>query len=770
VEVAVLSPNLRDRSISYIHSSDRLLANQYTEGVTERPNAEYRDLFRGVAPIVPAGARGVARVSVDLPDTLVRPGERVWLRITPLADEVLLPGECSLGLSATSAEEALSEYLPDLHRIVRRAYAQCTEAHVYDSGRRVDEFALTRLINEYLALDPADPGINLIRDRVLRLRRPVELGRPGPPDAPEWAVWQHRLLEGYTEIAHWWIDHRQLPNGELNGYLEDDTELSCEWAFVPLATGDEKVRSALRLMGEAVWNVIGDGGYSQVTMDSEHAGEYAGLSQTFMMLLDYGNPLYVERCLTTSKNLEWWTLVNDRGERHFRSYLFNASRVDDSPGHDIDHACNAYAMKPAFYASWYSANPEPREWMVQWARGWARAAMSDQKGKPVGALPYDILGRTGEIAPYSERWNQSVYYRDGLDHVKDLLYGAWDWSGDPALVAPLAYQGATVNEPDAAWRIRSGDTTRDAAVIEAVEKMIADNNAAGDDPQPGSWSAYTMYSELRYYFAWWATRDLRYLTEGLKEQCRNLERMRWLITEAEPYTDRAYIPGDRLLPFTMLGGSGGEVRAIYPDFAVSWEGIGTDVATLVTERTDSDLTVLAYSFAAQPIGAALRVWSLPHGRYHVALGVDTDGDGIADADLVEDDRELWRYEAVPVRLAPGATTVITARRIEALDDTRLRADLAIGERDVVRAGEELVVTVHNIGAAGAPAGLRVVALDADGRELAAADLSAVPAPHACVPSTVTVRLPAGRARAVVLDPEERLPEITEVNNQAAAPH
>jgi hypothetical protein len=592
----------------------------------------------------------------------------------------------------------------------------------------------------------------------------VDLERPGSADAPEWAVWQRRLLQDYTDVVHWWIDNRQLPNGELNGYLEDDTELTCEWGFLPLVTADQKVRDAMALMAECVWSVIGEGGYSPDTMDAEHAGEYAGLSQPFMMLLDYGNPVYVERCMRTVKNMEWWTLVNEHGHRHFRSYMFNATRVDDSEGKDIDHACNAYAMKSGFYAAWYCAAAQPRGWLTEWARAWAHAAMSTDKGKPVGAIPFDIHARTGEIAPYTERWNQSVYMRDCVTHVKDLLLGAWDWSGDASVVEPLKYQGASLNEPDMMWRMRSGDTSRDEAAVARAEELIEGNRAQSTDPEPGSWSAYNMYDELTYLWAWWASRDMRYLIEGLQEQCRNMERMRWLITEAEPYTDRAYIPGDRLLPFMMLGGSGGEVRANYPDFAVSWEGIGHEVAVLVTERSETHLKVLAYSFADRPLDVIMRTWSLPHGTYRVAYGVDADGDGTAETNVETNVVGLHRYAPVVLTLAPGKTTVITAEQLERADDITGRPDLALSAADVQIEGDALTVTVHNLGAAPTPAGIPVQVLDGQGKVMAEAELPPIEAPSDCVPRTATVRLKAAGARTIVLNAGGQLPEITEVNN------
>ncbi|MEA3400242.1 MAG: hypothetical protein U9R79_03255 [Armatimonadota bacterium] len=764
VEVALLSPNIRDRSVRYIHIGDRVLTGRYASGLKSPPNVDLRDLFRVAAPLIPDGGEAVAELEVDIPDMLIRPGERLWLRITPLADETLRLGSCAVQAVKMPVEDALAEYLPDLERILRRAYSQCSEAHVYDGAEDREAMALVRLVREVQALDPGNEVAAHMEHRALRTRARVDLQRPGPADAPDWAVWQRELLRRYAEVVHWWIDNRQVSTGELGGMWADDTELSCEWAFLPLVTGDEAVRDSLALIAEGIWDVVGDGGYSPRTMDAEHAAEYVTLSQPFMMLLDYGDPLYVERCMRMIENMQWWTLVNEHGHRHFRSYMFNATDIDDSEGKDFDHATTTYACKPGFYAAWYSASEQPRGWLSEWGRGWHAAAMSAQKGKPVGGIPFDIHAKTGEIAPYTDRWNRSAYMNDGITHVKDLLMGAWDWTGDPAIAEPLRYQASAVNEPDMLWRVLSGETDRDEAVIEAAERMIEDNHRLNGSDEQGSWSAYSMYTELRYYWAWWATGQMRYLVEGLQEQVRNLQRMRWLITEAEPYTDRAYIPGDRLLPFTMLGGTGGEVRAIYPDFAVSWEGIGTDVATLVTQRSDQRLRVMAYSFAQRPIEAVMRTWSLPHGLWEVTVGIDEDGGGRAEGQRTRRRQELFRHAAVALTLQPGETTVIEARLVERLDDIRERPDLAIADRDVVGQDGALQVRVHNIGAADAPTGITVQATDAEGETIASADLGELPAPESCRPSTATVTLVATGAAQVMVDAGDALAEITEVNN------
>ncbi len=769
VEVAVLCPNLRDRDINAIHLGDRWLTGSYPVGNSAPANIALRALLRAVLPLTPEGDHAVARLAVDIPDTIARPGERLWLRVTPLRAETLDCAQSSLGVKELAPEQALAEYVPDLERILRRAYAQCSEAHVYDGAKgKREEMALVRLLREVLALDPGNEPARKIEHRVLRTRERVELERPGPADAPDWAVWQRKLLQDYTEIVHWWIDNRQLPNGELGGIWEDDTELSCEWAFLPLVTGDAKVRASLTLIAEGIWRIVGDGGYSPRTMDAEHAAEYVTLSQPQMMLIDYGNPLYVERCMQMIKHMEWWTLINEQGHRHFRSYMFNATSIDDSEGRDFDHVHTAYAAKPGLYAAWYSANEQPRRWLTEWAGGWLAAAMSTQKDKPVGAIPYDVLAKTGEIAPYTDRWNRSAYMNDGRAQVKDLLLGAWDWTGDERFLAPFRYPEG-MRAPEMMWRMVSGDAARDASVIAWADTTIEQNHALNGSDEENSWPPTSMYSELQYYWAWWASGDMDYLVEGLQEQCRNMERMRWLITEAEPYTDRAYIPGDRLLPFMALGGSGGEVRASYPDFAVSWEGIGDSVAPLVVERTAERLRVLAYSFADEPLDATMRTWSVQPGRWQVTIGPDADGDGAMDTAGERRELILGRYTPVALTLPPHTTTVIEATLLEPGADERSRADLGLSQRDVRRDGDDLLVTVHNIGAAASPAGAVLSALGADGREIARVELPAIPAPVKCIPSMVEARVHAPGAARVQLDPDAVLAEITRVNNGAAAP-
>ena len=70
-------------------------------------------------------------------------------------------------------------------------------------------------------------------------------------------------------------------------------------------------------------------------------------------------------------------------------------------------------------------------------------------------------------------------------------------------------------------------------------------------PGEGSWSP--QQGETTLYEAWRATGDRSWLVEELKEAVRQQIRHRWLLTDAEPYTDRIPLPGRELLCRMFLG-------------------------------------------------------------------------------------------------------------------------------------------------------------------------------------------------------------------------
>jgi len=740
-----------DLDIRYATLHDRgpeVLAG--AQGPNQHPR-QYADVFRVVTRIG-AGAKRLS-VTFDIPDAMLAAGEPIWITLRPSADTKLDLGAVRVTAYVTAPEAAYGEYVPRLERLVRRMYSDASEAHAYD-GRDYRQMLLGKYIARVLELDPGNQPATLILNRVARRKAPVALTRPGPEDAPDWAVWERLALRNMHEIITWWLDNRQQADGQLAGHINDDGEFSCNWPGDYLITGDERVRETLRKLADVAWTMSGGKGYTVGSRDVEHAAEDQSCTQPQMLLVDYGNPQHVERMMVMSQHLDFWTAINEVGRRQFRSFMFTADQVWDDPPNDVDHAYCPLAMVGAGHLVWYADIPGLRKIVLEEADSWAAACMSTDKGKPKGRIPGEIKFSNSEILPYApyDRTNPILKGRNDLYMggagqyiVEYLLRGAHQLTGERKFVEPLH-----VND-------RTGEQ-----IVQRAQNTLTSFGTA--DLAEGSWS--TGQSETQLYEAWQVTGDKKWLVEELKECVRQYERSRWLLTEAEPYTDRIPYPGRTLLP-TLYLGAATSGKSHVPGHWVSWEGGGTEFAALVLEAERDRLKALVYSFARVPREMKMRVWRLPHGVYDVTIGVDRNGDDEVSQVLVKRKQELARYDAVEFAAPPRQTLVLELRLVEELDGITGRPDLAVGREDVTVEDGSVRVSVHNLGAARSPQ-TTVQVQDAQGKVMAEAEVAPVEAPLDLRPRTAEVTLPLRGAPVrrcrVAVDPTDAVREITEVNN------
>jgi hypothetical protein len=305
-----------------------------------------------------------------------------------------------------------------------------------------------------------------------------------------------------------------------------------------------------------------------------------------------------------------------------------------------------------------------------------------------------------------------------------------------------AAEAAQVN-----WRRITGDAKFDARFIQKAEES--------GSPTP-SW------------IAWAATGKKDYLERGLTEAVRELLRNRFVLTEAEPPTDRVPLPGNVLLRQMMLGGIGVWVCG-WPQMAASWEGAGYDFAALVLGAAPKRIKALAYNFGPART-VHMRVWELERGHYTLRTGPDANRDDQIDAPAQQRELAVDRATRIPLELPADALTVVELSQVRALPAGK-RPDLAINAQDLGLSPDRRAVTltVHNIGGAAAPAAA-VVVRGPDGASLGSGQSSPLPAPEDLTPKTCAVRValaqPAPDRLEAVVDPEGRLEEITKENNRA----
>ncbi|MFQ5809612.1 MAG: hypothetical protein ACE5JM_08335, partial [Armatimonadota bacterium] len=304
LEIGLKRPAELDTNIMYAELSDR--------GLPDRLKNMRERNFADMARVVTRLSGGPLQVTLDIPDTVFPPGEKLWVTVRSEKGFRVWPRQSSLSAVTCPVAEALPEHLPRLERLAVRAYARASEAHVYD-GRPYKDMMLYEIVQRVLAYDPQNAAANRILRRIARRWSPVEVARPGPADAPDWAVWGRHAAREWKRVADWWIDNRWVENGELGGNLNDDVEYTCHWPLIHLITGDDRTRRALGAIADAVWEQSGETGYSIQAMDVEHAAEDSSCSLPQMLLCEYGNPVHVERMLKMSEHIPFWTAINDRG-------------------------------------------------------------------------------------------------------------------------------------------------------------------------------------------------------------------------------------------------------------------------------------------------------------------------------------------------------------------------------------------------------------------------------------------------------------------------
>ncbi len=524
---------------------------------------------------------------------------------------------------------------------------------------------------------------------------------------PEWAAAQREALAKYVLWVHWWIDHQQ-PDGQFGGGWEDDVELVCGWPLACLAAGDEKTFDSLALLANGVWNwgPIKEHGYSAYT-DVEHSAENTSYSQPRMVALDYGNPLYIDRCRKTTLTVAREFMGrNEAGNLQFRSDFFGyrdgQPAIDEKRAFDIPEC--AKALKPGLAVAWYGDDPEVRQILLDYADTWVAAAGQPREDGVPGLLPQRIEYPSGKAVGTCE-WipvMRALYYH---------LLGCYELSGDPEYLKPVEalIQSFVVDRSVrdipftrkwrdkehagtlsqlaiicSLWRMLTGDDRFDpyferwsrcmsGAMGERHESYYFLDRAADDiwiriPIDVGAFQLPRLAIGPQFYVGWLASGDKDLLAAG----CRNLScdlsdqwgpLTSWFYDKSETrvtsndHLAHSIQPAASMLMLMYTGGPG-PIEAKYPHLAVSWERTATDFAALVLEQGLDRLKVLACNTVPDPREVTMRVYDLDPGLYSLRIGPDADGDDQMDAPAVGKTVRLKRHSGLRLTLPSRQLQVI----------------------------------------------------------------------------------------------------------------
>lgn len=130
---------------------------------------------------------------------------------------------------------------------------------------------------------------------------------PVPDGVPAWAFRQIEYLRRYKKIINWYIDKRQISNGELGGGLSDDGDFVATWGQMVLMDADgDKVRKAIEANENAFYQQgMFTNGLCSIQTDELHSSEEGLVSLAACLNVSPGNPRWMEAAMETGRAAVW---------------------------------------------------------------------------------------------------------------------------------------------------------------------------------------------------------------------------------------------------------------------------------------------------------------------------------------------------------------------------------------------------------------------------------------------------------------------------------
>jgi hypothetical protein len=603
-----------------------------------------------------------------------------------------------------------------------------------------------------------------------------------PKGAPQWALKQHEAMQRMLKVIHWWVNEKQIANGELGGKYGDDVEILRWWLPAILGADDTTALKGYMRLADGVWNSgILERGFAKEVDDVEHSAELFRDTHPAMFMIRYGDPEYIERCLISMQNFEKvWTGITPKGHRHFRSCYLSASKVLDQAPMNVDVALNARAVLPGLWAAWYSGNPALIRLFSEWANAWVADAARADGGKPAGLMPAAIAFANDGIGEYTGKWYDPGlaydYYKwESLGHINEMqaqLIGMYGLTGNTSFLKPVDFcynlmrQAALEKLPENAEEGTLG-WAKKVLLQGGVDKGAADNPMAGIFAMAGQVGGHSKYNDFiaahgNPYNKYLVDKDINTIDEGLETVLHSLRYNLPLLTSEVKFTDRVYVPGSDLL-FGMYTGHFGAGYE-YPSTLVTWKNTGPDMGVFVRQGNSKSATISLYNFGESRT-VTMQTWMLEPGVYRLSTGTDTNDDGQIDADRAERTVVLKeRVNQVQLEVPAAKLQALSIEQLKAGPKTGPLADVAISDRDISIDGEQLNVKVHNVG--NVTASNINVELWAGNKKIGSTRIKEIAAPNDLSPrwETVSFKFESGKATIrVSID----LPEITTLNNTAS---
>ncbi|MDO6414341.1 LamG-like jellyroll fold domain-containing protein [Sphingomonas sp. BIUV-7] len=543
---------------------------------------------------------------------------------------------------------------------------------------------------------------------------------------PLWAFRQSQDLKLYRKFVDWWIDNRQIADGEFGGGLSDDTDLVNQW--VPLALmGVEPARLAAsqrRVLDATYANGMWSDGLSRIRADELHSYEEGINSVAQSLQISRGDPTAIERAMDVARNYPRLIAVNPAGHHHITSSYYSGTDIVREGIWGWQHPYSVLITHPGLLLADYNGAPAVKAALLPVLDDWL--AHGKQAADGSWSFPSDI------------EWSTDAATGNGVVSAANVFWAAWTWTGDGKYLQPIDSDRIQKNlaglsrlNADLLTRLPAGPPLARAIAQGSAKPAGSDN----DRNLGGSTDA-----DFARFVRWQQTGDKSILADLFGSEIESDAQRMHLLTEGHLWSDRVSVPSE-MLQRTRLGGVAHRRNAYYPGNLVRWrfaEGTqAEDVAILIPSGDPRKFKVIAFNLSDRPVTATMIGDQLVAGAWSMTSGTDADGDDRADAPSAATSVTLEEGAKVPLALPPRQTIVFDFTLATPGEEPRTRADVGISGDDLALSGARLTAKIHSLGAKPSPAGTAAL-LDGTGRTLGTVRFAALAAPVDLQPRVASV--------------------------------
>ncbi|HTV08075.1 MAG TPA: LamG domain-containing protein [Candidatus Aquilonibacter sp.] len=649
-------------------------------------------------------------------------------------------------------KDALPEHISDRLTQVRDNYANLVEESV--NSRKLNIFnRFDADITDLLRVDPDnDLGRKYWNELNHEQLHPPYTLPTAPAGVPEWAFLQTQDLAQLKSLINWYVDNRQISDGEFGGGLCDDSDFLNWWPGLAMmgSTPDKLKNSLLRTLDEIYADGMFTNGLATGQYDELHSYEDGINVLGQAMQIDYGSPKQLERAMQTAKRLEWLTGYNSAGQRQIRSSYYSATKMATGGVWGWAKDRSYMVFHPALLLAEYNGTPETVKMITEVADGFLAHRHPDTPGGPE-RMHFTVNFHTNQDLPSN---GMTPWF---------VLWGAYKFTGDQKYIVPFADNGAD------ALRTINADAMDILHTRDTWGKQLLASHAADRRTDSGN------STETTEQLAWQLTGDTSYLDKVYASQLETAFDREFINRQGSLWIDRVYYNNGELQR-GRLGGVALMRNYDFPGNVVSWRFNGADddtkVAILVPVGTPDHIRILAYNLADKPIAAKMTGWEVDPGEWQITRSTQA-SDNAPLTGTTTRTATFERSRSLDVTFAPRTTTVLELTLKTKGVPYWSRPDLGIDPEDVTIIGHRMQVKVHSLGAVAAPPA-RIVVRDAKGNVIATAHTPPLKPPTDLIPKTalVTLHLPSGAdltGGLVTIEMPGTLPETTLMNNTVRLP-